>query len=98
MSKGFTTVFAVYDNMTHLDFTGPHQVLCRLPGAQTMIASRDGGDVVAEGNLVIGHTGKLADIDTVTSFACPEASRQHRSLWTRRLSPRCAVSARGQLM
>ena len=40
MSQPFTTVFAVYDNMTHLDFTGPHQILCRLPNVQTVIASR----------------------------------------------------------
>jgi transcriptional regulator GlxA family with amidase domain len=62
MRQPFRTVFAVYDNMTHLDFTGPHQILCRLPDAQTMIASRDGGDIVAEGNLVIGRTEKLSDI------------------------------------
>lgn len=71
MSRSFTTVFAVYDNMTHLDFTGPHQVLCRLPGAQTMIASRYGGDVVAEGNLVIGRTAKLADIDRCDLICVP---------------------------
>lgn len=62
MSQPFTTVFAIYDNMTQLDFTGPHQVLCRLPGASTLIASLDGGDVTAEGNLVIGQTKKLSEI------------------------------------
>jgi cyclohexyl-isocyanide hydratase len=62
MSHPFTTVFAIYDNMTQLDFTGPHQVLCRLPGATTLIASLDGGDVTAEGNLVIGQTKKLSEI------------------------------------
>ena len=62
MAQPFTIVFAVYDNMTHLDFTGPHQVLCRLPGAITCIASRDGGDVRAEGNLIIGQTSKLSEV------------------------------------
>lgn len=62
MSQPFTTVFAIYDNMTHLDFTGPHQVLCRLPGATTIVASRDGGDVVTEGGLVIGQTEKLSEV------------------------------------
>lgn len=62
MSQPFTTVFAIYDNMTQLDFTGPHQVLCRLPGASTLIASLEGGDVTAEGNLVIGQTKKLSEI------------------------------------
>ena len=71
MSQPFTTVFAVYDNMTHLDFTGPHQILCRLPDAQTVIASRDGGDVVAEGNLVIGRTQKLSDIDRCDLLCVP---------------------------
>lgn len=71
MTQPFKTVFAVYDDMTHLDFTGPHQVLCRLPGAQTLIASRDGGDVVAEGNLVIGRTAKLSEIERCDLVCVP---------------------------
>ena len=71
MSQPFTTVFSVYDNMTHLDFTGPHQILCRLPNAQTVIASRDGGDVIAEGNLVIGQTAKLSDIERCDLLCVP---------------------------
>jgi transcriptional regulator GlxA family with amidase domain len=61
--QAFTTVFAIYPNLTQLDFTGPHQVLCRLPGATTIVASRDGGEIEAEGGLVIGRTKKLADIE-----------------------------------
>ncbi|KCZ57191.1 hypothetical protein HY29_00255 [Hyphomonas beringensis] len=71
MSQTFTTVFAVYDNMTQLDFTGPHQVLCRLPDAQTIIASRDGGDILAEGNLVIGRTSKLSEIEQCDLLCVP---------------------------
>lgn len=71
MTTPFTTVFAVYDNMTHLDFTGPHQVLCRLPDAQTVIASRDGGEIVAEGNLVIGRTRKLSEIEHCDLICVP---------------------------
>ena len=71
MSQPFNTVFAIYDNMTHLDFTGPHQVLCRLPGATTLVASRDGGDVTAEGNLVFGHTRKLSEIDRCDLLCVP---------------------------
>ena len=48
----FVTVFALYPNLTQLDFTGPHQVLSRIPGATTLIASREGGDIEAEGGLV----------------------------------------------
>jgi len=71
MSQPFTTVFAIYDNMTQLDFTGPHQVLCRLPGATTLIASRDGGEVTAEGNLVIGQTKKLSEITQCDLLCVP---------------------------
>tara|TARA_R110002020_G_scaffold316899_2_gene532261 strand:+ start:27739 stop:28443 length:705 start_codon:yes stop_codon:yes gene_type:complete len=71
MSKPFTTVFAIYDNMTQLDFTGPHQVLCRLPGAFTLIASVQGGDVTAEGNLVIGKTLKLSEIEYCDLICVP---------------------------
>lgn len=67
----FTTVFAIYPNLTQLDFTGPHQVLCRLPGATTIVASRDGGEIEAEGGLVIGRTQKLADIDRCDLICVP---------------------------
>ena len=33
MAAPFHIVFAIYPGMTHLDFTGPHQVLSRFPGA-----------------------------------------------------------------
>jgi len=55
----FRIVFAVFNGMTHLDFTGPHQFLSRLPGSETLVASRDGGDISAEG-LVFGGTQRLA--------------------------------------
>ena len=69
--KRFTTVFAIYPDLTHLDFTGPHQVLCRLPGAETIIASREGGEIVAEGGLVIGRTRKLSDIERCDLICVP---------------------------
>ena len=45
----FHIVFALFPGVTHLDFTGPHQILCRLPGAQVVVASRAGGEVEADG-------------------------------------------------
>ena len=38
-------VFALYPGVTHLDFTGPHQVLQRLPGAKVTVASLEGGEM-----------------------------------------------------
>ncbi|HAY06250.1 MAG TPA: DJ-1/PfpI family protein [Hyphomonas sp.] len=70
-AQPFVTVFAIYPNLTHLDFTGPHQVLCRIPNSQTIIASRDGGEIVAEGGLVIGKTVRLADIPRCDLICVP---------------------------
>lgn len=69
--RPFITVFAIYPDLTHLDFTGPHQVLCRIPGAETIIASRDGGDIVAEGGLVIGQTRRLSEIERCDLICVP---------------------------
>lgn len=70
-AQPFVTVFAIYPNLTHLDFTGPHLVLCRIPNSQTIIASRDGGEIVAEGGLVIGQTVRLADIPRCDLICVP---------------------------
>lgn len=67
----FVTVFAIYPNLTQLDFTGPHQVLSRLPGATTIVASRDGGEIEAEGGLVIGRTQKLSEIEHCDLICVP---------------------------
>lgn len=57
----FRIVFAVFEGMTQLDFTAPHQFLSRMPGAETLVASRDGGAIAAEG-LVFAETRALRDI------------------------------------
>lgn len=66
----FTTVFAIWPGMTHLDFTGPHQVLSRLPRSQTIVASPDGGAVEADG-LTFGGTTKIADIRSCDLICVP---------------------------
>ena len=57
----FRIVIAIYPGMTHLDFTGPHQVFARLPGAEVTVASATGGTVEADG-LAFAGTTRLADI------------------------------------
>jgi putative intracellular protease/amidase len=44
-----TIVIALYPGVTHLDFTGPHQVLVRTPDSQVLTASLGGRDIEAEG-------------------------------------------------
>lgn len=66
----FRIAFAVFPGMTQLDFTGPHQFLSRLPGSETLVASRDGGDVPAEG-LTFARTMRLADIEACDLLCVP---------------------------
>lgn len=58
----FIVVFALYDRVTQLDFTGPYEVFWRLPGAQCVMASAHGGDIHADGGLTITGVQRLADI------------------------------------
>lgn len=51
-------VIALYPGVTHLDFTGPHQVLTRTPDADLIVASLGGQDIEAEGLTFT----KLADL------------------------------------
>jgi putative intracellular protease/amidase len=66
----FRIVFAIYPGMTHLDFTGPHQVLSRTPQSETVVASRDGGTIEGDG-LFFGNTRVLADIDCCDLICVP---------------------------
>jgi cyclohexyl-isocyanide hydratase len=63
-------VFPLYPGVTHLDFTGPHQVLARLPGAQTIMASAAGGSIEADG-LTFGNLARLADVDRCDVICIP---------------------------
>lgn len=66
----FHTVFALFPNLTQLDFTGPHQFLSRIPNSTTTVASRDGGVVDADG-LSFAATTKMADIETCDLVCVP---------------------------
>lgn len=56
-------VFPIFDRMTHLDFTGPHQVFTAVPDARVTVASIGGHDVNAQGLRFSG----LADLRKVES-------------------------------
>ncbi|MEO8812782.1 MAG: DJ-1/PfpI family protein [Caulobacteraceae bacterium] len=49
-------VFPLFPGVTQLDFTGPHQVFSRLPGARVTVASLDGAPVTADGLTFAGLT------------------------------------------
>jgi len=61
----FTTVFVLFPNVTQLDFTGPLQVLHRMPGATTQIAAKTLDPVPSDCGLSL--------VPTTTFAACPQA-------------------------
>ena len=63
-------VFPLYSGLTQLDFTGPHQVLSRLPGARLQLASARGGEVRAEDGLAF-QTERLADVEGCEVLCVP---------------------------
>jgi transcriptional regulator GlxA family with amidase domain len=71
VAEEFPVVFAIYPHVTQLDFTGPHEVLARLPGAQCILASSTGGDLEADGGLVFTKVRKLADIERCALVCVP---------------------------
>jgi putative intracellular protease/amidase len=66
----FHIVFPLYPGVTHLDFTGPHQVLSRLPGARVHVASMGGVDIEAEG-LVFTRLEDLAQVEHCDLICVP---------------------------
>jgi cyclohexyl-isocyanide hydratase len=67
----FHIVFVLYPGVTQLDFTGPHQVLRRLPGAQLTVASRDGGTIEAEDGLCFANVARLDGIERCDMICVP---------------------------
>ncbi len=67
MTRPITFVFALYPGVTHLDFTGPHQVFTRLPGAKVIVASEAGGVIEADGLSFAGlpRLAEIADCDVL---------------------------------
>ncbi|ODT88784.1 DJ-1/PfpI family protein [Phenylobacterium sp. SCN 70-31] len=63
-------VFALYPGVTHLDFTGPHQVLVRTPESEVVAASLGGIDIEAEG-LTFSNLADLAAIDRCDVLCIP---------------------------
>lgn len=71
MAAPFRIVFILYPRLTQLDFTGPYEVLARMPGAEVLIASKDGGELVTEMGLTFANLRALADIDRADMIMVP---------------------------
>lgn len=71
MTADFPVVFALYPNITQLDFTGPYEVFTRLPGARCVLASVAGGTIEADGGMTFSGVKRLEDIDACALLCVP---------------------------
>jgi putative intracellular protease/amidase len=66
-------VFTLFPGGVALDFTGPHMVFSRLPGARVILASTTGGEIEAEG-IKFGGLSRFAEIAACDVVCVPGGS------------------------
>jgi putative intracellular protease/amidase len=71
MAQLFRIVFILYPRLTQLDFTGPYEVLARVPNTEVLIASKHGGTLGTEFGLTFTNLRALADIDRADLILLP---------------------------
>jgi cyclohexyl-isocyanide hydratase len=69
-AANLTIVIPIYEGVTHLDFTGPHQFFTRLPGARVIVASVGARPVTADG-LTFANVADLGAIDHCDVLCVP---------------------------
>jgi cyclohexyl-isocyanide hydratase len=67
----FDIVFALYPRITQLDFTGPFEVLARMPDARCILASVDGGELEADRGLKFTGLQRLAAVESCDLLCVP---------------------------
>jgi putative intracellular protease/amidase len=80
MAQPFRIVFILYPRLTQLDFTGPYEVLARVPNTEVVIASKDGGELKSEMGLTFANLSKLADIDGAGLIMIPGGPGQTEAM------------------
>jgi cyclohexyl-isocyanide hydratase len=80
MAEPFRIVFILYPRLTQLDFTGPYEVLARMPGAEIIVASKDGGTLVSEMGLAFTNLRALADIESCDMIMVPGGPGQTEAM------------------
>ena len=93
MANDFPVVFALYPDVTQLDFTGPLEVLARLPQAGIVLAAVHGGELAA-GGVTFADVRPLAQVDECALLCVPGASAAAPPWRMRSTSVRCAGSQR----
>ena len=75
----FRVVEVLFPDVTQLDFTGPHQLLSRLPGAEVIVASVAGGPVEAD-CLTFARSVRLAEIERCDLLLVPGGLGVHAAM------------------
>jgi transcriptional regulator GlxA family with amidase domain len=70
MASDFPVVFALYPDVTQLDFTGPLEVLERLPGASIVLAAVRGGELAA-GSVRFANVRPLVEVKECALLCVP---------------------------
>jgi len=71
MAAPFNVVFALYPRITQLDFTGPYEVLTRLPGARCVLASVAGGELEVDSVMRFSGLRRLDSVDECDLLCVP---------------------------
>src|SRR6202158_3928205 len=71
MGNEYCVVFALYPQITQLDFTGPFEVFARLPGAKCLLASVEGGRIEGDGGITFADVKRLAEVSECTLLCVP---------------------------
>lgn len=80
MNAPFRIVFILYPRLTQLDFTGPYEVLGRMPGAEIVLASKEGGELVTEMGLTFAGLTKLRDVAGADMIMIPGGPGQTEAM------------------
>ena len=73
-------VFILYPRLTQLDFTGPYEVLARVPNTEAIIASKDGGVLQTEMGLAFADLTKLSDVAGADMIMIPGGPGQTEAM------------------
>ncbi len=71
MNAPFHVVFALYPRITQLDFTGPFELLARLPDVRCTLASVAGGELEADRGLRFAGVVRLDEVQDCTLLCVP---------------------------
>jgi cyclohexyl-isocyanide hydratase len=71
MAADFPVVFALYPRLTQLDFTGPLEVLARLPAARIVLAATCPGELATDSGISFAAVQPLAAVSECALLCVP---------------------------